>query len=259
MTDLTEFVRRGQPLPLEGIVDMHAHVGEWGRFPMPGRGVDAMVRQMDLAGVEKMIVAHEACMTPNVEYGNDHVIAAMRKHPDRILGFATAYPAVPRLGLDEIRRCFDLGMCAMKLHTGAGVPYSSPLYDGIWRFADERHMPVLIHADPDPKEWEHILSRYRDIMLLLGHAGASRPELFVECAKKYDNAVLDLASSVSRFGLVEYFVKEVGAERVVFGTDMPWMAVTQQIGRVVFADITEDQKRMILVENAARILERVRR
>ena len=69
-------------------------------------------------------------------------------------------------------------------------------------------------------------------------------------------AVAITGASGSRYGLVEYFVDNVPLERIVFGSDCPWMPMGQQIGKVVFADITEAQKKAILVENPARILER---
>lgn len=53
---------------------------------------------------------------------------------------------------------------------------------------------------------------------------------------------------------MEYFVREVGASRVLFGADAPWMTYAHQIGRVLFADITRRQKRTILIENPKRVL-----
>ena len=56
------------------------------------------------------------------------------------------------------------------------------------------------------------------------------------------------------YRIVEHFVSEVGAERVLFGTDAPWMSIQQQLGRVLFADIPDAAKRQILVGNAQQLL-----
>lgn len=44
------------------------------------------------------------------------------------------------------------------------------------------------------------------------------------------------------------------AARVLFGSDAPWMSYSHQIGRVLFADIIEQQKKTILIDNPKRIL-----
>ncbi len=58
----------------------------------------------------------------------------------------------------------------------------------------------------------------------------------------------------TRYNLVEYFVKNVPIKKIIWGSDTPWMSLGQQIGRVVFADITEEEKKAILVDNPGRIL-----
>ena len=256
MSDLAERARRGEPLGLPGIVDMHAHLGPWHKHPMLGTDADSMVRRMDRVGVERMMVSHHACVSGHVRYGNAQVLDAMRRHPGRILGYATVFPVTPELGIEELRRCFDAGMPALKIHDSNTIPYTSPLYEPIWAFADDHRMPVLLHGGL--REAPELAPRYPNARILLGHAGAVRPAEYAECARRYPNVILDLASSGCRYRLVEFFVREVGAERVTWGTDMPWIPVEQQIGRVVFAEISEDEKRQILVENPRRLLERVR-
>lgn len=254
MTELTDYVWQGKPIGLDGIVDMHTHMGTWIGFPISGADADAMVRQMDRVGVEKMMCAHEACLTTEVAWGNDEVLKAMARHPGRILGYACPYAAVPALGLDEVKRCLDAGMVGIKLHDANKIPYTSELYAPVWQLAHENRLPVLLHTWGNVDKLEPVYTQYPDARVLLGHAGAANAEVYAKCAKAHPNVYLELASSLSRYGLVEYFVQNVGAEKVLWGSDMPWMPLGHQIGKVVFADITEEEKRTILVANPARIL-----
>jgi predicted TIM-barrel fold metal-dependent hydrolase len=48
-------------------------------------------------------------------------------------------------------------------------------------------------------------------------------------------------------------VKAVGAERVVYGSDMPFLSLPSGIGSVLWADIEESEKRLIFGENARRL------
>jgi predicted TIM-barrel fold metal-dependent hydrolase len=49
-------------------------------------------------------------------------------------------------------------------------------------------------------------------------------------------------------------VRELGAERVLYGSDVHGRSFGSQLGRVLGADIPDDAKRMILRENLVRLL-----
>jgi predicted TIM-barrel fold metal-dependent hydrolase len=53
-------------------------------------------------------------------------------------------------------------------------------------------------------------------------------------------------------------VASAGADRVVWGSDAAFLSMTQQIGRVLAADIPDPDKVKILSTNARGLLERVR-
>jgi len=127
----------------------------------------------------------------------------------------------------------------------------------VWRFANERRLPVLLHTWGDIKQLEPIFERYQQTLILLGHAGSSNPETYVEYGRRYGNLYLELCYSAAPYGLVEFFVRELGPERILFGSDAPWISLAHQLGRVLFADIPDDQKKVLLVENPKRILEGV--
>ena len=243
------------PLPWGGIVDMHGHYGKWAGFPIWGGEADDLVAEMDRIGVEKLIVSHQACMTTEVVHGNNQVLEGMRKHPGRILGYATCCPINARMGIDEIRRCLDLGMTGIKLHSGTGFAYTCDGYKPVWDLADAERIPVLLHTWGNLAPLEPLFDRVTHTPILLAHSGSSRPETYVDAARKHPNLFLDPCFSQAPYGMYEYFVRELGPTRVVFGSDTPWMALGQQLGRLLFADIAEEHKRTILIDNPARILE----
>ena len=100
-----------------------------------------------------------------------------------------------------------------------------------------------------------IFETYRQAPILLGHSGAAKPGMYVEYAKEFPNLYLELCTSISGYGIVEHFAREVGADRILFGSDAPWMSIQQQHGRVLFADISEEEQKTILIENPRRIFE----
>ena len=243
-----------KPLPWKGIVDIHGHYGKWVEFPIWGGDADDLVAEMDRIGIQASVVSHQAVLSSEVQWGNDEVFKGMQRHPGRILGYATCLPINDKLGIDEIKRCVDRGMPAIKLHSYNGIPYDAPAYRKIWEYADKLRMPVLLHTWGDLNTYRTIFEKAPNTPILCGHSGAVNPNQYVEYARQFPNIHLELCSSRSADGLVEFFVREIGAERVVWGSDAPWLSYQQQIGRVLFADIPESAKRLILAGNAKRIL-----
>jgi predicted TIM-barrel fold metal-dependent hydrolase len=60
-------------------------------------------------------------------------------------------------------------------------------------------------------------------------------------------------------GLIEWAVSQVGAERILFGTDTPLYFVASQKARIEHAEIDQAAKRAILYDNAARLLDKERK
>jgi predicted TIM-barrel fold metal-dependent hydrolase len=253
---LTAAVWERTALPLPGIIDMHTHYSRWIQFPIWGGLADDLVEEMDRVGIEKAVLAPQPCMTPSLACGNDGVLEAMKKHPDRLLGYAACYPVDEDTGLKEVERCVNEGMVGIKMHTSAGLPYTFEGYAPVWRYADERGIPVLLHTWGDLDKMRSIFDTYRHVPVLLGHSGAVDPSMYAEYARMYPNLWLELCLSRSPFGLVEFLVREVGADRILYGSDAPWMPFGHQLGRVLFADISEEDKKKILIENPKRVIEK---
>jgi hypothetical protein len=83
-------------------------------------------------------------------------------------------------------------------------------------------------------------------------AGGSGRDLGV--AAEEPNVYLDLASSVGRFGAFAAVVGLTGPDKLQYGSDMPWMCATHQIGRVLLAPIPESARRRILGGTMAALL-----
>jgi len=81
--------------------------------------------------------------------------------------------------------------------------------------------------------------------------------LTLALAKKHDNVMLELTYTLMTRGVIEFFVRELGSERVFFGTDLPMRDPGPQIAWVVFAEIPLEDKLNILGLNMKRLLERV--
>jgi len=71
----------------------------------------------------------------------------------------------------------------------------------------------------------------------------------------FENILIDTCGSQPESGLVEYAVRELGAQRVLFGSDAPGRDFASQLGRVLAADISEHDRQAILGGNALKLLQ----
>jgi predicted TIM-barrel fold metal-dependent hydrolase len=260
---------RGEHPPGLVVVDAHAHLGGVPNFTVPRSGAEDVVRTMDAAGIDVAWIAPLLGCGPDYRGGNREMAEAVRRHPDRFRGLVVVNPNDPAGLRDELARYAEAdgvadGVAGIKVHPGFhGYPLTGPAYRPVWAFAHERGLPVLLHtwggtSTSAPSLVHRIAGEYPRARFLLGHAGgtwAGHLEA-IEVAQRWPNVYLETCTSRSPFGAVEWLVREVGAARVVFGTDQPFVDPRPQLGRVAFAKLPDADKALILGGNARRLLAR---
>ena len=65
---------------------------------------------------------------------------------------------------------------------------------------------------------------------------------------------IDLAGSDPTAGFVEMAVRELGARRVIYGSDVGGRSFASQLAKVQGADIPEEARKKVLGENLKRLL-----
>ena len=253
---LAELALAGRPLGLE-IVDAHAHVGPARGIDRPG-DVESVVRLMDAIGVRWNVISGLMFATGvRLESMNDWVAEFVRARPDRFLGYCYINPNYPEALTAEIERCFgDLGFVGFKIHVSWNdYPYDGERYAPLYEYASAHRLPILAHTwgDESVRKLAAMARRYPDATFLAGHSGAGDVEINLAEAARTPNLYLELTYSGGTPWLVERLVREVGAERIVWGSDTILFAASHQVGKVVFADIPEESKALILSGNAKRI------
>jgi len=240
------------------IIDGHVHIGTGAFFHMDA-DEEALVRQADALGFDRIFVTELNALFYDMSEGNDVLARRVRRHPDRLIAYCSV--PTPRLGaraIEEVRRCREKhGMRGLKIYSH---PEASIAEDGtipLLEAAAEYGMPILSHTTPAECDW--LMGRVPAARLVMAHMGG-HPYAFgdwhraVAAAKKHPNLLLDTASSQIDNGMLEHAVEELGPEKILFGTDMPLLDPWTQLAKVTGADIDEAAKAAILGGNLARIL-----
>jgi len=99
-------------------------------------------------------------------------------------------------------------------------------------------------------------ARHKDIDFVFAHPGEKAIlDQHIQIMKKNDNVYLDISGTgLFRYGMLKQLVDEVGAERILFGTDYPICNPNMYIAGVLFEKISDREKELIFAGNAKRLL-----
>ncbi|MCC5833140.1 MAG: amidohydrolase [Opitutales bacterium] len=239
------------------IFDAHTHLGPAPKFPWVDWTSAGLIRRMDRLGIDRAAVSSLPGIFGQTRWGNEQVAQAQKQYPHRIIGYMTSDPGDPDTIETELEYAYGLGLRAMKIYSYSFVPgldYDHPNYAPIYAFANRHRMPVLVHTwGAEMDQLQEAFRQYPDIRWLCAHVGSRDLDKYVDSALKFPNVNLELCYSKCPKGLVEYLVREVPVEQIVWGSDQAFFDAAHQLGRVVFAEVPEAAKHAILSGNAERI------
>jgi len=264
MSEYFDMIHEGVPITDIEIIDVHAHMGPSGGFYTPLRDPYDMIWMMDRCGIDKTVISPTPGISSDMVLGNTMMLETIGKHRGRLYGMCLVNGHYPELSLDELHRCFeaDRDVVAMKIHPiESRCRMDDRRMRKIYEYANDHRLFTIVHTwlDEDPygnqDMFAGIAREYPDIKWLMGHSGGpyGGPHA-VEIAREIPNVYLDITMSMCPARQTEFFVKEVGSERVMFATDNPYIDPRPHIGRIALADISRKDMVNIFGANARRLI-----
>jgi len=249
----------GTPVDDVFICDAHAHMGPYFNFLVNDEGSpEAMVRAMDRTGIDVSIVSPHVAITCDFAEGNRHAYEAAEKFPGRIVPFVVVNPHFPTAETEaEIARWDAKGLVAFKFHASLhGTDTMNDGYAPAYEYANAHSLPILSHSwsgtGGPTKVIETLSERYPNIQFVNAHSSSGYDCIDGACelAERFDRVWLDLTGSRLVYGGLETMVERVGADRILWGTDSPFIDPRPGLGRMLCADVSDEDKRKMLGENA---------
>ncbi len=196
---------------------------------------------------------------------NDDVAAVVQ----RAKGFYVGYCGLnPMLGEKEVwrevERCFEKigGFHGMKLEISCNARDQAmkPVMEAARRYG----VPVLQHSwsqtnirerafHSDPEDTCELARRWPDVKVVMAHLTGCGVR-GIRAARGLDNLFIDTSGAAPEAGLVEVAVAELGAHRVLYGSDQPIRDLPTAIARVTGSPISAAAQRAILHDNAVNLL-----
>jgi uncharacterized protein len=249
------------------IWDLHCHLSG-----VPGNTPRERMAQLlafaDRLGIERLCVfmGMKWSYDPapdDLRRQNDEVLEAVQSFPDRAFGFVYLNPNHVEVSLAELDRCVRDGpMVGVKLWVARHC--NTPELDPIIERATALKALIFQHTylkitgnlpgESTPMELAELARRHPTARLICGHTGADWAR-GIRAIRDCHNVCVDLCGSDPTAGLTEMAVRELGAERVLYGSDAGGRSFASQLAKVLDAEIPESAKRLILAGNAKRLLE----
>ena len=254
-------------------IDVHAHYGQYKHAGMPdlvcrceGGGADVVLERARKARIELTIVSPLLGLLPRLAKdaveGNIEAARTVARQR-RLRHWVIVDPRLPET-FDQARDMLGSPRCAgMKIHPEEhGYPITRHGRK-LFELAAEHRAIVMTHSGEKnslPADFLPLADAHPEVRLILAHLGCGwdgDPGHQVRAIElsKHGNMYVDCSSARNVMPrLLEWAVTRIGAEKILFGTDSPLYFAPMQRARVDYADMPDKAKRMILRENAAKLL-----
>lgn len=205
---------------------------------------------------------HEYPSPENIRACNDQTRDLMECYPDRVHGFAYVNPGHEQEACAELD--YRLGQeHFVGLKLWVAVPCADSRLDALMEICAHYRVPALQHTwikatgqksgESPPEMVAALAKRHPRTTIIAAHAGGDY-EYGAKVFRNHENVLLDIGGNECNAGYVQILVDHVGADRVIFGTDMPGRSFTSQLAKVLGTDLSAADKDKILFRNMARVL-----
>lgn len=251
-------------------IDINTLIGEWPFGEIPYRTADGLLRLMDRHGIDRAAVSslyglfYKLC-----HRANRRLCDEIQGHDDRLIPVGTVNPAFPGWERD-LEQCRDeFGCRAVKLFpTYHGYDVAGPECSDAVDAAAQAGLPVMVSVgfeDPRVHHWAtRVPAMNVDCLAELLRAKAGRPIVVssvhtTEVRKLLADApradfVVEISHMEGPIMCVQDLVRDIGAGRVLLGTQMPFMNPAGAMLAVAEPGFEEADRAMIMGENAKKLL-----
>ncbi len=138
---------------------------------------------------------------------------------------------------------------------------TDPVYKGALQLLSDYRGLLLLHCGRwvEMSGWHYgieVAKQYPAIKVILAHMGGTHPDLSfpaIEASKPLSNIYMD-TSQTRQLVVIQRGIERMGAERILWGSDMPWGDYLQNLIGITALNLDESTENKILRENYTRLL-----
>lgn len=214
--------------------------------------VESMIKIMDDYGITVSVV---------FSLPNDLTLNAVKRYPKRIVGLVWVNPHNGEEALKLIENyVLKFGFKGIKMHPliDSFLP-DQDIVHPIMELARKLKIPVLFHCGHPPWSlpWHFgsLADVFPDVTIILGHMGHGHIVYIngaIDVAKKHENILLETSGMPMHSKILEAS-RTIGADRVLYGSDMPFGHPAFEIEKVKVSGVNKNELELILGLNALKV------
>ena len=228
-------------------IDVHAHLGYIGGWADVALDETTLLQNMDKYEMEKSILCAQ---------DNQSILEAVHRHPGSLCGAVYVNP-LDEKSVEEMDRFLEEGFVAVKLNPlRHAYVADDAILDPVMEKAQRFGVPVCIHCGHPPYSlpWSIALLAERFpavkvVMLHMGHGHGVYIDASIKMALRYSNLYLENSGMPMHTKIQEAY-RQVGQDRVMFGTDAPFHHPSVEIQKVKISGLTLQEQQDVFYNNA---------
>jgi uncharacterized protein len=238
------------------IVDFHCHAGRGDALSEPATTdapLFAYLRRARECGIARTVV----CPTFHASYAeaNRELATIVRRYPRRLIGFAFVHTGRDAGRIHDMveRAVVDYGFRGIKVHGSDSMPTRE-----LCETARAFNLPVLVDVVGRAHAVDMFAPQYRDVNFVIAHLGSFLDDwraLQRVCDQlvRHPNVYADTAG-VRRFDYIVQAIRRAGPEKVIFGSDGPWLHPGVELTKIRYLRLPRHAEALVTGGNALRLL-----
>lgn len=245
------------------VIDCHVHI-----LDAQESTLSRLLAAAGRAGVDRLCISSlgrqwdEFPAEDRLKEAAEDVLAACVKYPDRFIG--GVYVSADHVGtsLALLDRCVAQGPCRF-VKWWVSQYADDPRLDPIVERCVALDVPVLAHTwikatgnmtrESTCFHVANMARRHPKMRIWMAHC-SGRWEEAARVAAPLPNVGIDVSGGEPEDGIVDCVVRSVGASRVFYGSDAPGRNFVVQMSKVLSANLTEEDRRLVLGEGVRKWL-----
>lgn len=237
------------------IIDCHCHAGQGDGLTGPWDTSAPLRRYLEraaAAGIDRTVIFPP--FHSDYARANRVIARLIAAYPRRFYGFAFVHPVRDRGRVQAmINEALRLGLCGIKVHRHDGS-----ITREICATARAARIPILYDVMGRVEQIELLAAEYPDVNFIIPHLGSFADDwraqvAFIHQLARYPNIYTD-SSGVRRFDLLEQAIQRAGAQKVLFGSDGPWLHPGVELDKIRWLRLSPAEEQLVLGENFLRLI-----
>jgi hypothetical protein len=238
------------------VIDAHCHAGTGQGLSHPSNtraDLTRYERRARAAGIGRTVVF--AALGDDYRTGNAEVGDLTRRRPGRYIGFVFVNPGEDRGRVDTIVRdaVTGWGCRGIKVHW-----HNGRITREVLATAERFRLPVLYDPRGDTSAVELVLRDHPRVALIVPHIGSFAGDWGAQVAiidklRRHPNLFVD-SSGVQYFDLLVDVVRYGGPDRLIFGSDGPFLHPAVELAKIRLLRLPADREALVTGGTISRLL-----